>query len=401
MSDTYAPTTSTFTLLPMAPDPVSTPEPQNGASGSYSKPVSSNWSEQKREATAKLATDRRSAISRARAAVEARGDVRPERQHMTKQERLASATSNGKRETGSNTERRSTVATVAKAMEKVGSGGEGIRIGDKKLREACDRLRSRWPGQSLANIVATAEATEKAFQEDPVAAREMLIARYARRPKEDLPEYRAKEHDNTTRGSFRRAVQFQEDAAELADAESKYGGERLSHLMRYIDSIETGMFEDPHGTSARMATSYGAPAVASQVPHYEQIQEQRQIGKVHEQQERELQAHIVSLITDGHIPHDEDLFMEIAAVLQSPQFQHTTPTDQINQETAIKKTIWRAAQIAQHPAHVRMTPSSKAAPRERDPGTRSISGAGTGGHSPGNSGRRSTREVLRERLANA
>jgi hypothetical protein len=360
MSDTFD---TPFVIAPLAPLALAPPPtleslPENSIRIS---PVSSDWLGTRHDHGVKVRAERRSAIVRAREKVES-GWSRPTGP-LTKRERLAATNLKGTSTTGSPEERRSVLSSVQKAAALVNEIPSDKEIGDSEYRMNRDALRQRYPGRSLSDMILTAEQTEAAFKDDPVAARSAIIARYALLPHENLPKYRAPVYDASPRGSMQRARQDQADAEELRAAESKYG-KHLPQILAQLEAFDRGMINDPSNTSARLACAYGAPATYEQIPAYKAQQAVKQQAAALEQRHDNIHRGVQEAIKAGHIPGDEATLSEIAAVLQDNRFQHSPNGFD---------TLKRAAAIATHPDHVRLT--GKIAAKRNDAGTKSISGS--------------------------
>jgi hypothetical protein len=309
---------------------------------------------------------------------------------LTKQERLA-------RNTGSEDERRSTRGTVAAAMEKVSGAVGDTDISGEGYRSVRDALRQRYPGRSLSDMVSTAEQTEAAFKDDPVAARSAIIANYAKLPVENLPTYKPPVRAEGLRGSIRRATQDQADAQDLKAAEAKYG-KNLPQILAQLEAFDRGMINDPANTSARLATAYGAPATHEQIAPYQAAQ----AAKAHKKHIDDTRLNIVQhAIQHGHIPGDEATLNEIAAVMVHPKFQQH-PTDPVD-------SLKRAAAIAKHPNwhNSKRGAGSSGSTGKRDAGSLSIGNSGvslgdrasSGAARYGNGSGRTTRDAIRKAMA--
>lgn len=369
MLDTFDP--APFTLAPLAPLALappptleslpegSIPDRRDGVS-----PVSSDWSATRHDHGAKVRAERRNAIVRAREKVES-GWSRPTGP-LTKRERLAAANLKGTSTTGSLEERRSALSSVRKAMALVNEIPSDKEIGDAEYRMNRDALRQRYPGRSLSDMVSTAEQTEAMFLADPVAARSAIIARYALMPVENLPKYRAPVYDASPRGSMQRARQDQADAEELRAAEAKYG-KHLPQILAQLEAFDRGMINDPGNTSARLACAYGAPATYEQIGPYKAGRVVKEQAAALQQRHDNIHRGVQEAIKAGHIPGDEASLSEIAAVLQDNRFQHSANGFD---------TLRRAAAIATHPDHVRLTGKQRSSDSLRgSAGTKSISGS--------------------------
>lgn len=282
---------------------------------------------------------------------------------LTKQERLAAAASKGDRTTGGLAERRELRGAISRAMEKVSGIPSDTEMSTEDARAVRELLRQRYPGRKLSDLIARGEQIEQDFLRDPVQARDALIAGYALMPAENLPTYKAPKQADGLRGSIQRAQQDQADAEDLAAASGKYG-KGLNQILAQLEAFDRGMIENPGYMSARLATAYGAPATEGQIPAYQTAQAQKQAQAAHEQRWNQIHEGVCAAIQHGHIPSDPATLNEMAAIMALPQFQH----DQNG-----LNTLKRAAAIALHPEHKRITGKtgkSGATPR----GSRSISG---------------------------
>ncbi|WP_316178252.1 MULTISPECIES: hypothetical protein [unclassified Bradyrhizobium] len=365
----------TMPLLPLAPS--SGPSSGVGLGGA----IRETW-ERRAEVRVKTAAERKAALRKAAAAVEARA--------QTKQERLANNERQLVRTVGSNLERRWTHSTVASAMEKVAADHPDVNLDTAEVREAIAKLRHYHPRFTIGEIVERAAAWDRAFKEDPIGARELMLEDLVRLPLESFRPYEAEKRAEGMRGTVQRARQRHEDAESLKDAVKTYGA-NLPHLLMQLQRWDQSLREDPHNASARLAASTGAPVSVRQVQEYGAKLE-RQAAY---QQRFDNMMHGLALAIDhGHIPGDEDTLQEMAAIMALPTFQHNR-TDALD-------TLKRAAAIARHPQYKRLT-GKQAAPvveKPSDAGQRSIGGAP--GHGQGENafddrrGQRSTRDAIRE-----
>jgi hypothetical protein len=354
MVDAFSPA---FTLAPLAPLAVAPAAASQGALVP-STPVGSDWSAKKRETDAQVRTERRSAIERARSSVEA-GWSRPG--HLTKAERLAQANSTGKRDTGGLAERRSTLSSVQKAMAKF----EGVAT-DKDIglsRETRDAIRSRYA--DVGEFVKVSEAWDARLKDNPVEAREALIAAYTKMAPQNWPDHKAAEPDTSVRGSIRRAQQDATDARSLQAAEAKYGS-NLPKILEQLQKFDRAMIDDPSVTSARLAMSHGAPSVEAEVAPYMAKQAAKDRAKAIQKRYDEIHLGICLAVQRGLIPGDAASLWEIAAVMALPHFQHN-PANPF-------EALRRATHIAMHPDHVWLSGKKRTARSGPRPGDKSIGG---------------------------
>jgi len=321
-----------------------------------------DWQYHRDAQKAKTHQERRAALSRARETVEARP--------ITKRERLER--SERARDTGSEAERRDTRATVVKAVQKMADVPLDTEFSTAEFRAIREVLRQRYPGAKLSDMLAEGLRLEKMLMDDPVQAREALVAAYSRT--KAAPAFVEPKHSKGLRGSLQRARQDQEDSEDLKDWVAKYG-KRLPQIMAELEFMDRSLRTNTPDASARIAVQFGAPAIESEVPAYHARQEQKAV----EQQFHNRCKGIQLAIEHGHIPGDEDTLNEIAEVLQHPQFQ-------FDHGDALG-SLQRAAKIAAHPDHVRISPR-KGGSKRNDAGSKSISGA----PGPGQGGREANRE---------
>ncbi|MGC2776836.1 MAG: hypothetical protein WA418_14505 [Bradyrhizobium sp.] len=363
-------------LLPLAPSGGISSGPSSGAG--LGAPLKETW-ERRAEVKVKTAAERRAALRRAAAAVEAR--------HQTKAQRLASNDRKMVRETGSNLERRQTVGIVAKAVERVAADHPDVDLNTADVREAVAKLKHFHPGRTIGEIVERAAVWDMAFKEDPIGARELMLEELVRLPSESFRPYEPAKRVDGMRGTVARARQQQEDAASLKVAVRQYGP-NLPHLLQQLARWDQALREDPHNATARLAASTGAPVSVRQVHAHAAKMEQQ---AAYQQRFHNIIQGLQLAIEGGHLGYvDEDVLQEMAEIMALPNFVH-------NQADALD-TLKRAAAIARHPQHKRLTGKKAApAPERRDPGQMSISGAP--GHGQGNyvdreRGKRSTREAV-------
>lgn len=337
------------------------PSSSSGPSGSgLGAPISVDWSRAADARGVKTQKERKAAIAKAKKAVESRAE--------TKRERLAKNQSN--RDTGSNAERAATKGSVAKAMAAMEGAPSDTDISDNDFRAVREVLKQRYPGRPLSDIIANGERIEADFKADPVQARQKLVASYSHAPGQtNMAAFKAPVYEKGLRGSLQRARADQADAEDIKAAQEKYG-RNLPQILAQLESWDRALHMDIGRTSAKLAAEYGAPATEEEVPVYLAAQEQKAHAAHLAQRHANIQKGVHLAIEQGHIPGDEDTLEEMAAVMKLPQFQHnlSNPLDSLK----------RAAAIAAHPDHKRITPR-KGGKSKRDPGQMSISGApGTG-----------------------
>lgn len=308
----------------------------------------------------KRQADRRSALRKARKNVEERAE--------TKAERLARQ--QGARTTGSEAERRETRGSVAKAAAAFADVPMDKEFSGEEYRALRERLRQRYPGRKLSDMLAEAAKFEQMLMDDPVQAREVLHAGYSRAP--FLPHYVEPKHASGLRGSLQRARIEQQDALDLKEWVALYG-RRLPQILADLEAMDRHLTTDPAMASARIAAKFGAPAIDAEVGPY-LVRQAAKAEKERLQTEFNNRHRGVQLaIEHGHVPGDDETLNEIAAIMVSPQFEHH-PTDGFG-------NLKRAAAITQHPEHKWLTGKKAAAKQKRDPGQLSISGGAPPDHS--------------------
>jgi hypothetical protein len=316
--------------------------------------ISNDWSAQRDAKVVDDAKKRRRDIRAAKAKIDEK--------YATKRERLAADAP--VRTTGSEVERASTRGTVAKAAASLDSVPSDKEFSTKEFRAIREALRQRYPGAKLSDMLQEGARLEQMLLADPVQAREALIAAYSRvAPNAAFVE---PQHAKGLRGSLQRARADQQDAVDLATWTARYG-KRLPQILAELEYTDRALRENAAHASAKLAVRFGAPALESEVEPYKARQHQKQVAR----RADEIGHTVVdALISQGHVPDDEDHLAEVVAILQDPKFQHD--------RTDAAKTFWRASQIARHPDHARITPR-KAAPAKSDAGRKSISGGPSAG----------------------
>jgi hypothetical protein len=361
MTDVFA---APFVLAPLAP---LAPASQSSGSGFAPSPVGSDWSEKRRDNEANVRKERRGAVSRARAKVEKDWD----RPTQTKSQRLAQAASKGTRDTGGLAERRATLSSVQKAVAALADVPMDSDISDEGFRHIREVLRQRYPGAKLSDMLKEGARLEQMLLDDPVNAHQVLLAAYSRA--KAAPGYVEPEHAHGVRGSVRRAQQDQEDAEDLKDWIAKYG-RRLPQILVELEYVDRSLRSNPNYEAAKLAARHGAPAIDAEIPAYEARMVEKQAQREYDQRAHRMHQGICLAIEAGHIPGDTETLNEMAAVLALPAFKHS--------QNGLE-TLKRAAAIALHPEHRRITPGKtphKAGNRYWAPGQRSISGGPNTAH---------------------
>jgi hypothetical protein len=326
----------------------------SGSGAGLGGAIHDTWQNRAIAKTVDAAKERRKAIRAARAKVEARG--------QTKRERLAEAPV---RTTGSEKERADTRGVVAKVAASLDGAVMDTDISTKEFRKIREVLRQRYAGKSLSSMLAEAQKMEAMLLADPVQGREALLAAYSRAAPTAV--FVEPQHAKGLRGSLQRARQDQQDAEDLAHWTARYG-KRLPAILAELEFTDRALRENAAHASAKLAVRFGAPALESEVEPYRARQHQKYVAR----RADELAPVVDSLISQGHVPGDEDHLNEVAAVLQDPKFRHD-PTD-------AAKTFWRASQIARHPDHRRITPRTVTPARDSTrAGQKSISGGPSAG----------------------
>jgi hypothetical protein len=339
--------TPSFQIAPLAPTPVA-PPPAPGLGAR----IDVDWGKDALDAKARKTREQRlAALRKARAAVEARPT-------QTKAERLAAQ--ERRTYTGSESERRATHAAVKAAVEKVSPLPSDKDFSGDEFRKVRETLRQRYPGRKLSDMLTEAARLEQMLIDDPVQAHQILVASYSRAG--HLRGYQEPSYDKGARGSVQRARQDQEDMQDLKEWVAKYGA-RVPKILSELEILDRELHKDPNYAAAKLAARHGAPAIQAEIPAYQAKMAQKEHAA---RADRVLQG-VNLAIEHGRIPGDEDSLNEIAAVLSHPQFQASA--DGLD-------TLKRAAAIAAHPDHVRITPRTPAKPAAKsDAGTKSISGA--------------------------
>lgn len=305
MTDTFA---EPFTVAPLAPAPLES-LPEASIPGS---PVKSDWSGTRRDLEAKVKTERRSAIDRARWSAEA-GWSRPG--HMSKAERLAQPVSDGTRDTGSGKERVKVLDTVRRAMAKV----EGA-VSEKDFalsRKDRDDIRQRWG--DVGEFVKRSEQWEKEFKADPVATREKILAAYAGVNPRNFQDSAEPEKAHGVRGSIRQAQREHADLAALSKYEAKYG-KAFPQIVAQLNQFDKDLANDPVGVSARLAANAGAPVTEAQQRVYEAKQAADQ---AHRQETEKLHQNLEYVAKNVPGLADEPTWNAIADILESKDFKRS------------------------------------------------------------------------------
>lgn len=341
-------------LPSLAPAPISSGSMSSGPAGAgLGGAIHDTWQNAGYRKEVKNRAERRAALRKAAAKIEARNE--------TKMERLARQQGRA-RETGSEAERRETRGSVAKAAAAMADAPMDKEFSGQEYRNLREKLRQRYPGRKLSEMLTEAAKLEQMLMDDPVQAREALHAAYSRA--QYAPEYVEPKYASGLRGSLQRARIEQQDAEDLKDFVAKYG-RRLPQILAELEVMDRALTADPATASAKLAARFGAPVLESEIAPYVAKQEakaqQAQLQAIFNDRCRGIQL----AIEHGHIPGGDDNLNEIAAVMEDPNFQHH-PTDGFG-------NLKRAAAIIQHPDHQWRTGKRKAAPK-RAPGQMSISG---------------------------
>ncbi len=225
-----------------------------------------------------------------------------------------------------------------------------------ETRQILENLRQRYPGVPVSVMLDQAQALEQSFLRDPVAAREQLISNYSRMTPDQMPTFKAPQYDHGVRGSIQRGRQDQADAEDLKGYQTRFG-KGLPQILKQIEAADRGMIHTPGATSARLATTYGAPATQSDVPAYEAKQA---AAKAHNDRMKGVQL----AIHHGLISGDEADLNMMADVLAHPQF---------------KRTPDKLADLRMAHEVVQTMKKQKAAPINNRAGSASISGGSPGG----------------------
>jgi hypothetical protein len=314
--------------------------------------IHNTWVDAGRAKEVKNRAERRAALRKAVAKVEARA--------QTKQERLASA-SKAARTTGSESERRDTRGSVAKAAAAVEGIPSDKEFSNDDFRRVREKLRQTYPGRSLSSMLVEAQKLEQMLLDDPVNAHAALFAAYSRAA--PAAEYVEPVHAKGLRGSLARARQDQADSEDLKDWVARFG-KRLPSILAELEATDRALRSNPNFEAAKLAARHGAPVLEHEVAPYEA----KQATKAHQKRYNDICKGIDLAIQHKLIPGDDEHLANIVHVLQHTSFPH--------HETDGLKTLRAASAIASR--------LPKAAPAKRsDAGTKSISG----GPGPGQGGR--------------
>jgi hypothetical protein len=325
--------------------------------------IRDTW-ERRAEIKAKTATERREALKAARAKVEARS--------RTKAERLFADEGKASRHAGSPKEREITRGKVAKAIAQLADAPTTKMWNDPAFREACAKLRRRYPDRALSEMLEIGESLTQALRDDPVAAREQLMAAYARLP--ISAAHKQVDQAKGLRGDLQRARQTHEDMQDLQAFAKKYG-KQLPDVVMKLEALDAALAENAPHASAKIAARFGAPAVPSEVPAYEQKIAHKKMGE-------SILEGVHGAIAHGIIDGDEAHLNTIAEVMAHPSFPWPKHRAERGQHFALY-ALRHAHEVAlQLRAKSKPTAEDR---RRREAGTKSIHG----GPGPGQGGRES------------
>lgn len=141
-------------------------------------------------------------------------------------------------------------------------------------------------------------------------------------------------------------------------------GARLPQILAEIEITDHKLHQNTNYEAARLAARHGAPVIEAEIEPYKAKMAQ----KAAEQQFQAKLRGVDLAIQHGIISGDPDDLNEIAAIFQLPAFQHSADG---------MDNLKRAAAIAHHPNHVRITPRSATTKARSDAGKKSISGLPT------------------------
>jgi hypothetical protein len=325
-----------FQIAPLAPSGGSSGPAGAGLGGA----ISNDWSNARHGIKKQKRASILASIKKAKAASEA---------GQTKAERLAAQQSGGfvpVRRAGSNEETKAIRGAVTKAAASLAGAVMDTDISDPLFRSIRETLRQRYPGAKLSDMLQEGARLESMLLSDPLAAYDALLSAYSRTA--PVNGYVAPKYSRGLRGSLQRAAQDQADQEDLSAWIARYGT-RLPKIMAELECMDRDLRTNPGLAAARLAVRIGgAPAVSSEIPAWEAKQAQKQYQKYVEQRREEMHQGVCLAIHLGHIPGDADTLNEMAAIMApGTRFQHH-PTDPLI-------SMQRAAAIARHPAHVRLT----------------------------------------------
>ncbi|WP_409188841.1 hypothetical protein [Bradyrhizobium sp. RDM4] len=274
------------TALPsLAPSPVSSGGHSSGPSsagrsGSSNGPagaglggaIKDTWVDAGRAKEIKKRADRRASIAKARKEIEGRTETKAER--LARQQGAA-------RLTGSSVERQHTRTSVGRAAAALADVPMDKEFSGEEYRSLRERLRQRYPGRKLSEMLTEAAKLEQMLLDDPVQAREALHAAYSRA--QYAPTYVDPKYASGLRGSLQRARLEQQDGEDLKDFIAKYG-RRLPQILAELEVMDRALTDNPAHASAKIAARWGAPVIESEIAPYVAKQEAKA-------QQVQLQAH--------------------------------------------------------------------------------------------------------------
>src|SRR5689334_363080 len=115
-------------------------------------------------------------------------------------------------------------------------------------------------------MLQEAARMEQTLMDDPVAARDHLVAAYSRA--QPATAYIEPTYGKGLRGSLQRARQDQADAEGLKDWIARYG-KRLPQILAELEFTDRSLRHDTGMAPAKLAARFGAPAVEAEIPAYE------------------------------------------------------------------------------------------------------------------------------------
>jgi hypothetical protein len=352
MTDAFAPS---FTIAPLAPLAPSSSGPSGPGLGGA---IHTDWSSARRDIEAETRAERRGSIARARAKQAETDRAR----NVTKAQRLAASND---RDTGSESERRATRGSVAKAVAALAHVPDDTDIvGTAEDRATRAALMAKYPGVPLSEILTRMEKWSAAMRSDPEGTAGLLAETYAGGPKR-LSIAKPAVDVGGTRGAIQRA---QADAAGLAELETlalRYGGKKLHAVIAEVHALDDQLRADPHGTATKLSWRFGAPSTARQKVEYDAHMAAQAAYSVRRRGDIEKGVHLA--IHHGFVSDDPKVLTTLAEVLKHPNFPHSR--DMLHD--------------LRNANHIALQFHGKApAPSKSNAGTRSISNSGSDPYSP-------------------